>query len=321
MAGSSQRYRDFNGYLREIFGERVQKISLDAGLDCPNRDGTLSRLGCLFCDRLGSGSGGMVDHRVSVREQVARAKQALGRRYGARRFIAYFQSFSNTYGPLPLLARLYHEALEDPDVVGLSVGTRPDCIDTEILNRLAAFQPEHLVWLELGLQSRHDETLRRINRGHDSACFENAARLAADRGLPVCAHVILGLPGEDHAMMMETAHFLARLPVRGVKIHLLYVLAGTPLAELYRQGGLRCLEREEYAGLAIDFLERLRPEMIVQRLTGDPPRNRLLAPAWAAEKSNNLKLIRETLEERDTWQGRLYPADGGRKPVPEPAHA
>jgi len=301
-----KRYRDFNTYLREQFGERVQRISLDAGLGCPNRDGTVSTGGCIFCDGRGSGTGAFSEDRESIAQQISRAKGFIQKRYKAHKFIAYFQSFTNTYAPATHLKRLYDEALNHPDMVGLSVGTRPDCVDEEILEVISAYRKDHLVWMEYGLQSAHDKTLQIINRGHSVECFERAVRLAHNVGLNVCAHVILGLPGENRRMMLETAQFIADLPVQGVKIHLLYVTRGTPLAQLHEKGTFRCLERDEYANLVVDFLELLPPDMIIQRLTGDPGKSDLLAPGWAVQKMENLRTIQDTLERRETWQGRLY---------------
>ena len=309
-----ERYRDYNTYLREQFGERVQKIPLDAGFSCPNRDGTLSDAGYIFCDRLGSGTGAFLDHRLSIPEQIEAGKIHSRKRYKARKFIAYFQSFTNTYGPLSRLKKIYDQALEQKDIVGLSVATRPDCVDEEVLRLLSSYRNRGLVWLEYGLQSAHDRTLESINRGHDTACFEKAVQAAHDWSLNICAHVILGLPGESREMMLETARFLAGLPIQGVKIHLLYVTEGTPLARQYKKGLFRCLEREEYVDLTVDFLEKIPPQVVIQRLTGDPGKSALLAPEWAREKSRNLMCIRKRLEERDTWQGKKY--DGGLN-VPE----
>lgn len=301
-----KRYRDFNTYLREQFGERVQRISLDAGLGCPNRDGTVSTGGCIFCDGKGSGTGAFSEDREPIAQQISKAKDFIRKRYKAHKFIAYFQSFTNTYAPAAHLKRLYDEALAHPDMVGLSVGTRPDCVNEEILEMIGAYRKDHLVWLEYGLQSAHDQTLQAINRGHSAECFERAVRMTHDFGLNVCAHVILGLPGENRRMMLETAKFIAHLPVQGVKIHLLYVIRGAPLARLYEKGTFRCLERDEYANLVADFLELLPPDTVIQRLTGDPGKSDLLAPEWAIHKMENLKCIQDTLERRETWQGRLY---------------
>jgi uncharacterized protein len=299
-----KRYRDFNTYLREIFGERVQKITLDAGLTCPNRDGTVSRGGCIYCDSRGSGTGAMSHQGLSIQEQMRKGCEYAGKRYGAEKFIAYFQSFSNTYAPLGTLKNLYDQALMHPGVVGLSVGTRPDCITPEILGLLSSYRNRFLVWLELGLQSAHDATLQRINRGHDAACFDRAVAMADVRGLNGCAHVILGLPWETRTMMIETSRHLAGLPVKGLKIHALYIVKGTALAAMYEKGLYQCLTREEYVELVVDFLEVIPSHVVIQRLTGDPPELELHSPEWVRDKGLNLKLIRERLEERNTWQGR-----------------
>jgi len=303
-----KRYRDYNTYLREIFGERVQKISLDAGLGCPNRDGTISRTGCIFCDSRGSGNGAMINRHLSIDDQITEGQRFAEKRYKARKFIAYFQSFTNTYGPLPLLRDLYTRAINHRGVVGLSIGTRPDCVDEDILGLIGSFTQDYLVWIEFGLQSAHDVTLSRINRGHNVACFEKSVIMASDHGLNVCAHVIIGLPGEDREMVMDTARFISRLPIGGVKIHSLYVTRGTPLAALHKKGEHRCLTRNEYVERLVDFLELLPPQMVIQRLTGDPIREELIAPQWTLEKMENIAFINRRLEERDTWQGKKYAA-------------
>jgi len=301
-----KRFRTYSGYLREHFGQRVHKISLDAGLGCPNRDGTISCRGCIFCNSLGSGSGALIKNGLSIEEQIERSKTFIKKRYGAHKFIAYFQSFSNTYAPPPALKLLYERALCHDDIVGLSVATRPDCISEPVMKILKGYKENYLTWIELGLQSSHDRTLKLINRGHDVKCFERAALMIERSGLPLCAHVILGLPGETRQMMLETARFIAGLPIHGLKLHLLYVVKGTELAEMYKKGDFRCLEQDEFARLVVDFLELIPPDMVIQRLTGDPLKSELLAPCWANDKNGTLKLIEQMLEKRDTWQGRLY---------------
>ena len=303
---SLKRYYDYNSYLRGIFGERVQKISLDAALNCPNRDGTISDKGCIYCDSRGSGTGAMILHGLSIGEQILKGRRFAERRYKAKKFIAYFQSFTNTYAPADRLKALYDQALNHPGMVGLSVATRPDCVNPEILRLLGSYQENHLVWIEYGLQSSHDSTLARINRGHTIACFDRAVKWAQDSGLNVCAHIILGLPGETRQMILETARYLAERRLNGVKIHLLFVVKGTPLATLYEKGEYRCLERDEYVELVVDFLELLPPTMVIHRLTGDPVGSELLAPLWAKDKSQSLNLIRKRLEERNAWQGKKW---------------
>lgn len=298
-------YRQLSGYLKDRFGERVQKITLDAGLTCPNRDGTVGWGGCLYCNARGSGTGAAA-RGESITAQIRAGISRLRQRYGARKFIAYFQSFSNTYGPLPKLRALYEEALAFPEVVGLSIGTRPDCLSSELLQLLASWRSRAVIWLELGLQSAHDRTLALINRGHDVACFVRGVEAAAAAGLEVVAHVILGLPGENREDMLATARFLGRLPVAGVKIHLLYVIHGTRMAELYQTGAYQPLTREEYVELVVDFLELLPPAMVIHRLTGDPHREELVAPTWCLDKAGVLADIRQAFKRRRTYQGRLF---------------
>ncbi len=296
-------YNDYATYLRNIYGCRVQKISVDAGLTCPNRDGTLSTGGCIYCNDRGSGTGAHAAG-LSITKQLLAGQAALSRRYKAKKFIAYFQSFSNTYAPVARLRRLYGEALAVDGIVGLAVGTRPDCIADPVLDLLAGYAADHLVWVEYGLQSAHDATLALINRGHDAACFRKAVTATHARGLNVCAHVILGLPTEGRSEMLETARFLADLPVAGVKLHLLYVVRGTALERLYRAGDYRCLSQAAYVDLVCDFLERLPARMVIQRLTGDPHRAELVAPLWSLRKRETLDLIAAVFAQRDTWQGR-----------------
>jgi|WetSurMetagenome_2_1015567.scaffolds.fasta_scaffold81510_2 uncharacterized protein len=301
-----KRYRDYNTYLRDIFGERVQKIPLDAGFSCPNRDGTISFNGCIYCDSRGSGTGALTSRGVDLEKQLMEGIRFAEAKYRSKKFIAYFQSFTNTYAPVSHLRTVYQTALNHSGIVGISVGTRPDCVDHDILCLLGSCTKDYLTWIEYGLQSVHDVTLTRINRGHDIACFEKAVFMAREHDLNICAHVILGLPGETHDMMMDTAKHIAGLPIAGIKIHSLYVTKGTALADLYEKGEYACLEREEYIETLIDFLELLPPEMVIQRLTGDPNASELIGPQWTLEKSHNINLIKKRLEERDTWQGKKY---------------
>lgn len=300
---TARRYTDYSTYLRTIYGCRVQKISLDAGLSCPNRDGTLSTGGCIYCNARGSGTGAHGDG-LSITAQLLAGKAALSNRYKAKKFIAYFQSFSNTYAPVSTLRRLYDEALAVADVVGLSIGTRPDCVADPVLELLSGYAADHLIWIEYGLQSAHDATLAFINRGHDAACFQKAVDAAQTRGLKACAHVILGLPQESRDQMLATARFLAGLPVAGVKLHLLYVLRGTPLEKLYHEGSYRCLSQATYVELVCDFLEHLPQQVVIQRLTGDPHPAELVAPQWSLRKRETLALIETRLAQRNTWQGK-----------------
>ena len=220
---AENRYYDLNTYFRSKFGERVHKIAIDAGLTCPNRDGTLGTGGCIYCNAKGSGTGNF-SRGYTITRQIEESRAKVVKRFRARKFIAYFQSFTNTYAALAHLKILYDEALAVPGVVGLAIGTRPDCISGEVLDLLQSYAQNYLVWVEYGLQSAHDETLQRINRGHDVAAFEAAVAATAGRGIQIGAHVILGLPGETAEHVRATADFIARLPIDGVKLHLLYVI-------------------------------------------------------------------------------------------------
>ncbi len=297
-----KRYRLFSAELKNRFGGRVHKISVDAGFTCPNRGGTRERPGCLFCDPGGSGAVG-IERRLDIAGQLEAGKEVMARKYKAELFLAYLQPFSNTFAPAEQLRTRYDEALAVPGVVGLAVGTRPDCLPSEVLDLLADYHHRTYFWLELGLQSSHDRTLAWLRRGHDYAAFLRAFAAARERGLRICVHVILGLPGEDRSAMLATADALARLEVDGVKIHLLHVLRGTPLGELYQSGKVAVLGQDEYVSLAADFLERLHPRTVVQRLTGDGPRELLLAPLWSLNKWEVLNAIDAELERRGSRQG------------------
>ena len=300
-----QRYYDLNTYLRSLFGYRVQKISIDAGMSCPNRDGTLSSQGCIFCNALGSGTGAH-QKGLSISEQILKGKETLSKRYKAKKFIAYFQSFSNTYAPINKLRQLYDEALAIEDIVGLSIGTRPDCINDDILALLENYTRNYLIWIEYGLQSAHDETLALINRGHDVTNFDRAVKATQNRGIQICAHVILALPGETKQQMLETAQYLADLGIDGIKLHLLYVVKGTALEKMYLNGAYQCIDQAEYVDIVCEFLALLPKNIVIQRLTGDPHPDELVAPEWSLQKAETLKLIRQTLEERDICQGSAY---------------
>lgn len=304
------RYHDLNTYFRSLFGERVHKITVDAGFTCPNRDGSISTGGCIYCNARGSGTGAFAKG-LSVTEQLERARPVIARRFKAKKFMAYFQAFSNTYAPVDRLRAVYDEALGVEGVVGLSIGTRPDCVDEEKLALLREYATSRLIWVEYGLQSAHDKTLAAINRGHDFKCFADAVTATRRGGVKVCAHVIIGLPGENRRHVLQTAEALDGMGVDGVKFHFLYVIRGTALETLYREGRYRCIGEREYTDLVIDFLERIPETMVVQRLTGEPHPDELVAPSWALRKREVLAGIKREMERRDSWQGKaLNSVDG-----------
>jgi len=299
-------YRSYSSYLKERFGERVYRVCLDAGLGCPNRDGKLGTKGCVFCSDRGSwgerGRGSPLD------EQVRREKDRVRRRYGANKFIAYFQAFSNTYAPPHVLKQIYDSVLDDDEeIVGLAIGTRPDCIDTEKLELISSYLPRKSVWIEYGLQSAHDRTLELMGRRHDVQVFTDAVRETDAHGIGVYAHVIIGLPGEGRRQNIETAEYLAGLPVEGVKIHNLNVIRDTLLETWYDEGKVEPLTLEEYAERVVDFLERTRPEVVVARLSTDTEAERLVVPRWSLDKPAVMTRIIEEFSGRGTYQGRLCP--------------
>ncbi len=297
----AKRYNQFSEELKRVFGCRVHRISVDAGFTCPNRDGSVGSGGCLFCSDRGSGSFGIA-RGETIAAQLELGKEVMVRKYKAKKFIAYFQPYSNTYAPVETLRTLYDAALQVEEIVGLIVGTRPDCLPDDVLELLAEYHRRTWFWLELGLQSPVDRTLAAIDRGHDLATFLAAARRVKGLGIRLCVHVILGLPGESREEMLATPALLNDLGVDGVKIHLLHVNRGTRLAEMYERGKLILPEREEYVGLVCDFLERLGPRIFIQRLTGDGGKD-LVAPAWSAAKFEVLNAIDDELERRGTRQG------------------
>jgi len=297
-----ERYYSLNRYLKERFGGRLAKIPLDAGFGCPNRDGTIGSGGCVFCDRRGSGTGAR-ERGLSITAQIEGAREYLSRRYRTGRFIAYFQAFSNTFGPVEELKRAYGQALAFDQVEVLAVGTRPDCLEEEKLDLLAAINRDREVWLELGLQSAHDSTLRRINRGHDFQTFRRAVGKAAERGLKVFVHLILGLPGEGYPEAARTIDLLRPLGLTGVKLHGLHVSSDAPLAREYRAGKVKLLSLEEYAGMAAGLIGLMPPGWVIQRLTGDPNPETLLGPKWMRDKPRVLAAIRKRLEELNLRQG------------------
>jgi radical SAM protein (TIGR01212 family) len=299
---ASDRYYPYSRFLRERFGVRVHRVTVDGGFTCPNVDGTVTVGGCVYCDNR-SFSPNRRGPRQSIRDQVKHGIETLQQRYKARHFIAYFQAATNTHAPVEKLRRLYDEALDHPQVVGLAVGTRPDSVPDPVLDLLERYATKRYVGLELGLQSRHDRSLDWMNRGHHFDAFVDAVWRAQRRGLDVCAHVILGLPGESTDDMLSTADSIAALPIQGVKIHNLHVVHDTPMEAMYRDGQVTMLERDDYVRLVCDFLERLPADVVIHRLNGDAPPDYLVAPLWCLDKAGLLRDIVSELTRRGSRQG------------------
>lgn len=305
LSNNSKRYYDLKSFLFNKFGCRVYKLQIDAGFTCPNRDGTLSTGGCIFCD----GRGSRLRQRgplPSIKEQIRQGKEYYRKHRKAEKFIAYFQTFTNTYGPREKLKSLYDEALAQEDVVGLSVGTRPDCVPDEVIALLEGYAKDFHVWIEYGLQSIHEKTLNRINRGHSPEAFLDAVHRTAGRNIYICTHIIVGLPEETREDILETAKVVAALPINGIKIHLLLALKGTEIGNLYLRNKIKMMDKKEYVSTVCDILEILPPEMVIQRLTADGYRDIYLAPDWGSNKMDILNSIDREMERRDSYQGLLW---------------
>jgi len=300
-----KRYYALNEYCKQTFGDKVYRLSLNGGMTCPNRDGSLSYGGCIFCSEGGSGDFSSA-YDISISTQLKEAKTRIQKKTDCHKFIAYFQAYTNTYAPLSHLRRIFTEALQEPEVVALSIGTRCDCLGDEVLNLLEELSKTKPVWVELGLQTMHNETHAHLNTHTTVELFNEAVQKLHARGIPIITHVILGLPGETKEMMLQTISHVASLPVSGIKLQLLHILRGTKLSEDYESKAFPLFDMEEYCDFVIDCLEILPPNMVIHRMTGDGPRNLLLAPLWSTDKKRVLNTINKRLRERDTWQGKNF---------------
>lgn len=307
MKWNDKPYHSLDYMLRERFGEKVYKVTLNGGMSCPNRDGTIGRRGCIFCSEGGSGDFA-ADASLSVTEQINSQIAILSGKRPIRKYIAYFQAYTNTYAPVEYLKKIFTEAIRHPSVVALSIGTRPDCLGEDVLDLLESLNKQKPVWVELGLQTIHESTAQYIRRGYPLSCFAQATAQLRERGLEVIVHTILGLPGETHEDILGTIDYLNKMDVQGIKLQLLHVLAGTDLALDYKKGLFRVYEREEYLDLLIDCLEHLSPSIVVHRMTGDGPKDLLIAPLWASRKREVLNLLHHRMKERQSFQGKRYHA-------------
>lgn len=306
-------YHSLDHYLKETYHTKVYRIALNAGMSCPNRDGSLGRGGCIFCSAGGSGDFAG-SPALSVTEQLRREKEVIRSKRCCDTFIAYFQAFTNTYAPSERLRSLYGEAAADPEVAVISIATRPDCLPEDVIVLLSELNRRKTVWVELGLQTIHDATREFTRSGFSYGVFLDAVRRLHTAGIPVIVHLILGLPGETRDMMLASVKAMAQLPIQGVKLQLLHVLRGTVLADCYETQPFPIFSMEDYCETVIDCLELLPPRMIIHRLTGDGPRDLLLAPLWSTRKRDVLNHIRRRMKERNTWQGRLFCRnDGGNQ--------
>lgn len=303
MKWGEKPYHSLDYMLRERFGEKVYKVTLNGGMSCPNRDGKLGTRGCIFCSAGGSGDFA-ADSSLSITEQIDRQISILSAKRPIRKYIAYFQAFTNTYAPVEYLEKIFTEALSHPGIVALSIGTRPDCLGKDVVTLLSRLNRQKPVWVELGLQTIHEKTAAYIRRGYPLSCFEDAVKRLRSEDIEVIVHTILGLPGESTQDILNTMEYLNHQDIQGIKLQLLHVLRGTDLASDYEKGLFCTYERDEYISLVISCLEHLRPDMVIHRITGDGPKDLLIAPLWASRKREVLNLLHHQMKENHNYQGR-----------------
>jgi hypothetical protein len=308
------RYYSYNYYLRGRFGSRIHKVSIDAGFTCPNVDGTVATGGCTFCDNRSFSPSRRVP-RTSIAGQIDDGIRRIQLRYKVSRFLAYFQPATNTYAPVARLRPLYEAALAHPQVVGLAIGTRPDCVADDVLDLLQEIAGRTYLSVEYGVQTIHDRSLEWMNRGHDFAASRECVERSRGRGFEICAHVMLGLPGETREMMLDTARELARLRVHAIKLHNLYAVKNTRLADEVTAGKVQLLSQSEYVSVAVDFLELLPPDCVVERTSGDAPPDYLVGPAWCLDKPGVRRALEAEFARRDSYQGRHFIAAAASRPA------
>ena len=299
-----KHYHSLDFYLKNTFGEKIYRLSLNAGMTCPNRDGKIDTRGCIFCSAGGSGDFASAKTQ-SITDQIASAKIRLQGKTSCQKFVAYFQAYTNTYAPISYLRTIFTEAINHPDIVALSIATRCDCLSNEVLDLLAELNRIKPVWIELGLQTIHKETLRFIRSGFTLSQFNEAVNALSERKLTAIVHLILGLPGETKDMMLESLSYICSLPISGVKLQLLHVLRHTDLAAIYEETPFSTFSLEEYCDFIIDCVEQIPPDIVIHRLTGDGPRSLLIAPLWSTDKKRVLNTIQKRFLERNTWQGKI----------------
>lgn len=300
-----KKYYTLNYFLRNKFGEKVFKISLDAGFSCPNRDGTISKGGCLYCSERGSGDFAG-DRNFSISSQFQDIKTMMKNKWKSGKYIAYFQAYTNTYGEIEELRKKYEEAVKQDGVVALAIATRPDCLSQEVIDLVSEYNNKLYTWIELGLQTSNEKTAKIINRGYALDMFEDSLERLRMKKIDVVVHTIFGLPGESREDMLNTIKYLANKDIQGIKIHLLHLLKGTPLVKLYEEGKLRFLEKDEYIDLVCEAITLLPKNIVIHRLTGDAPRNLIIGPMWSLKKWEVLNEIDKKLNDEELYQGKAF---------------
>lgn len=304
MEWDDKRYHSLNCFLRRKFGEKVFKISLDAGFTCPNRDGSISKGGCIFCSSRGSGDFTVALDDISM--QFDEAKAIMMKKWKAGKYIAYFQAYTNTYAPISVLRERYYSIINKENLVGIAIATRPDCLPPDVIELLKEINEKTYLWVELGLQTVNENTTKLINSGYTLNSYIDSVKNLKEAGIDIVTHCILGLPGENREDMLRTVDFIADTDTQGIKLHLLHLLKDTSMVELYEKGQLVLLEKDEYVDLIVDAVERIPKEMVIHRLTGDGPRKTLIGPKWSLNKWEVLNAIDDRFIERDTYQGKEY---------------
>ncbi|MFA9396663.1 MAG: TIGR01212 family radical SAM protein [Clostridiaceae bacterium] len=300
-----KRFYSLNQFLREKFGDKVYKISLDGGFSCPNRDGKISSKGCIYCSSRGSGDFAG-NRQKSITDQFEEIKEIMEQKWKSNKFIAYFQAYTNTYAPVEVLREKYYEAISQQGVVALSIATRPDCLGDDVLDLIEEISKKIYTFVELGLQTVNEDTAKIINRGYPLNTFEEAMDKLNKRNIDVVTHVIFGLPGENKEDMLSTIRYLNDTKIKGIKIHLLHLLKNTPMVSLYENGELEFLGKEEYIDIVTESLTLLRDDIVIHRLTGDAPRDLLIGPMWSLKKWEILNAINKEMKEKDLYQSLYY---------------
>ena len=301
MRWEDKRYRSFSYEMKNIFGSKIIKLSLDGGFTCPNRDGTLATKGCIFCGEEGSGEFA-ASRELDIKDQIESQKEMMSKKWNSGKYIAFFQNFTNTYSTYDDLKQKYNAAISEEGVVGLAIATRPDCLSEEVLDLLEEMNKKTFLWIELGLQTIHDKTAKFIRRGYSLDCYDNAIEQLKNRNIKVVTHLIFGLPGESREESLESVRYVANTNTWGVKFHLLYIQRETDIYEYYKNNPFKILSRDEYIELVVDSIELLPPEMVIHRLTGDGKRSLLVEPMWSTDKLRVLSGIDQELKKRDSYQ-------------------
>lgn len=312
MRWGDKRYHSLDYHLKSTYGEKLYKIALDAGMTCPNRDGTLGSRGCIFCSAGGSGDFAG-SSRLSVTQQLCQGKDLIEKKHTGQSYIAYFQAYTNTYAPVSDLEPLFMDAISIPEVKILSIATRPDCLGPDVLELLGRLNQYKPIWVELGLQTIHEQSAEFIRRGYKLSVFDEAVTNLRTLGIDVIVHTILGLPGESKTEMLETVSYLNQMDIQGIKLQLLHILKGSDLSTLYETSPFKILEMEEYIDILLNCITHLREDIVIHRLTGDGPKQLLAAPRWSANKRLVLNTIQKRMKDQDIWQGKCFKPSGQAK--------